>query len=454
MTRFRTLITLLLLGFTAQFTFGQTFDQLGSPFAGIMLTSDPVEVFYDSQNAPLVAKMQNGNLRVDKFDGSSWSALDPAVPVVATGVVDFELDYDNSTNKIIVIYVDGDSLYLRKYSNGWQERIIIGQYSSSNDDQCDLTINPHDNVAYIAYNSGGSSVWLEFNYISDTFTPMPTDPMITNGIYFDESDIAYNEKDSLMYLVYENYGFNLGVATYDGISWNNIMTSVSGMSFSTTSLNITAAFDTTGTNSLLIHTATVPDKQVGIAEYTMPGQVVSFPEPWYAPQSIGPLYGCDMTTRHTNGNPTYAYSCYPGSDMEMFIKYWDGASWNSVNNSFLNYRLMDIAYDLDDNLLIAAIFEDDIKLYVFRVNIHTVDLSEISNLDLNISPNPATESITVNTSMPCRAEVVSIDGSTVILSQEMSNNHHIAVQNLNSGLYFVRVIAEDGTISSSKFNKL
>lgn len=452
MTNFRTITTLLLLCISTQFTFGQTFDQLGSAFAGIMLTSDPVEVFYDSQNAPLVAKMQNGDLRVEYFDGS-WTALDPSVPVLASGVEDFELDYSNATNTIIIIYVDGDSLYLREYDNVWQDEVTVGAYTSSVDDQCDLVINPIDQVAYIAYNSGGWSTWTEYDYINDTFTLMPTDPMITIGIYFDESDIAYNQKDSLMYLVYENYALNEGVATFDGTSWNNIMTSVDGMDFSTTTLNITAAFDTTGTNSLLVHTATIPNKEVGIAEYTMPGQVSSFLEPWYAPQSVGPLYGTDMTTRHANGNPTYAYSCYPGADMEMFIKYWDGSSWNAVNNSFLNYRIMDIAYDLNDNLLIAAIFEDDIKLYIYRVNIHTADVTEISPLELNIFPNPATESITVHTSVPCSATIISIDGTTVISSEDMTQDHQIDVQQLNSGLYFVRTVAKDGTISSSKFTK-
>lgn len=455
MTRFRILFTFLLLSTFTQFTIGQTFDQLGAPFSGLMLTSDPVEVFYDNQNAPLVAKMQNGDLRVDKFDGSAWDALDLLVPVVASGVEDFEVDFDITSNKIIIIYGIGDSLYLRKYFNGWQEQYLIGAYSSSNTDQFDLTINPHDNLAYIAYNTGSGTAWVEFNYNSDSFTPMNTITMVTYGTYFDESDINYNEKDSLMYFAYENYGLGVGVATYDGSNWNSLMTSVTGMGFGNSTMNITAEFDTTGANNLMIHTATVPDNEVGIVQYSMPGQVSTSPEPWYAPPSVGTLYGCDMTIRHTNTRPTYAFSSYPvNTDMNITIKYWDGVSWNVVNNSFVDHKLMDIAYDLNDDLLLATIREDDNKLYVYRVNIHTVGISEISVQEVHISPNPATETITVNASTPCQAYVVSIDGSTVISSQDIAMSHHIDVQQLNPGLYFVRTIMKDGTIQLSRFNKL
>ncbi|MFT6501308.1 MAG: hypothetical protein ACJASQ_001420 [Crocinitomicaceae bacterium] len=455
MSRFRILIAFLLLSTFSQFTTGQTFDQLGASFSGPMLTSDPVEVFYDSQNAPLVAKMQNGNLRVDKFDGSAWSALDPLVPVVASNVLDFEVDFDITSNKIIVIYAIGDSLYLRKHFNGWQEQFLIGAYSSSNTDQFDLTINPHDNLAYIAYNTGSGTAWVEFDYNSDTFTPMATITMVTYGTYFDESDINYNEKDSLMYFAYENYGLDVGVATYDGINWNNLMTSAMGMGFGNTTANITAEFDTTGANNLMIHTATVPDNEVGIVQYSMPGQVSSTLEPWYAPPSIAAVHGCDMTIRHTNTRPAYAYSSYPtNTDMKITIKHWDGASWNVVNNSFVDHKIMDIAYDLNDDLLLATISENDNKLYIYRVNIHTVGISEISAQEVHISPNPATETITVSSSAPCQAHVVSIDGNIVISSQEIAMSHHIDVQQLNSGLYFVRTIMKDGTIRSSRFNKL
>ena len=449
----KTLITTLLLSIST-FSFGQTFDQLGPAFSGTALTSDPVEVFYDSQNNPIVAKMQNGSLRVDKFDGSSWSAIDPAVPVVATGIEDFELDFSTATNTIIVIYVDGNTLYLREYDDGWQAEVTIGTYTTSNDDQCDIAINPDDQVAYVSYNSsGGGSAWVQFDYANDNLTTMPTIPLVTPGIYFDQSDMAYNEKDGLLYLVYENYVLNDGVATFDGTNWTDVMTGVDGMSSTTTTLNITAAFDTAGTNELMVYLATIPDKEVGIVSYSMPGLVMSSPEPWYAPASIGPLYGCDMTMRHSNNYPTYAYVSYPSNDMILTIKYWDGSQWNSVNNSLDNHRIMDIAYDQDDNLLLATIFEDDIQLRVYRVNIHTVGITEITASNVQVYPNPATTILNVESDDFCAVRVLNVIGEEVLNQVKLKKTHTLDLQGLNSGVYFVETISEDGSVSSSKFTK-
>lgn len=74
--------------------------------------------------------------------------------------------------------------------------------------------------------------------------------------------------------------------------------------------------------------------------------------------------------------------------------------------------------------------------------------NEVSNTQINIYPNPATDYISINEINNAEVQISDISGRTVI-SQNINGNTTINVSNLSTGVYNVSIISNEG-VSSQK----
>ena len=65
--------------------------------------------------------------------------------------------------------------------------------------------------------------------------------------------------------------------------------------------------------------------------------------------------------------------------------------------------------------------------------------------NFTIVPNPATNQVTISSATPFQSvEIINFLGQTVVSQSSVGNTATINVSNLNNGVYFVRVVFEDG----------
>ncbi|MCL1850095.1 MAG: T9SS type A sorting domain-containing protein [Bacteroidetes bacterium] len=92
-------------------------------------------------------------------------------------------------------------------------------------------------------------------------------------------------------------------------------------------------------------------------------------------------------------------------------------------------------------------------IYRTEENCEEVGVAEIVDNSFTIVPNPATDKITITAkSNFSKIEVINFLGQTVITQPNSDHRASLNVSNLNSGVYFVRIVSETGT-SVQKFVK-
>ncbi len=92
------------------------------------------------------------------------------------------------------------------------------------------------------------------------------------------------------------------------------------------------------------------------------------------------------------------------------------------------------------------LFIDDIALN------YTVGINEPLNENVSIYPNPANNVLNVTANGYNKMEIINFLGQVVINENISNTNFEVNVSNLNSGVYFVRLQGENGTITK-KFVK-
>lgn len=114
-----------------------------------------------------------------------------------------------------------------------------------------------------------------------------------------------------------------------------------------------------------------------------------------------------------------------------------------------------IAADLDDDgdMDVISASQNDSKIAWYENDPKFVGFVTPSIKNLSLTPNPVTDSLTINnpSQQPLEIEVYSISGKTMIHKSNVTN--HVSVTNLTQGIYFIRL--SDGNNSVvKKFIKL
>ncbi len=107
----------------------------------------------------------------------------------------------------------------------------------------------------------------------------------------------------------------------------------------------------------------------------------------------------------------------------------------------------------DDNPNDRKEFVDLIQVNVYYTfNTGFVELPYISN-SISLYPNPATKTLNISfrNQSTCKAEVISIDGKTLI-TENLSNNS-LNISHLIAGLYFLKLTPNDGSPVVTRFVK-
>ena len=95
---------------------------------------------------------------------------------------------------------------------------------------------------------------------------------------------------------------------------------------------------------------------------------------------------------------------------------------------------------------------------MFRINLDDIlvsagtDITENENVNVSIYPNPANNVLNVTANGYNKMEIINFLGQVVINENVSNTNFEVNVSNLNSGVYFVRLQGENGTITK-KFVK-
>lgn len=78
----------------------------------------------------------------------------------------------------------------------------------------------------------------------------------------------------------------------------------------------------------------------------------------------------------------------------------------------------------------------------------TVGMDQLTEIRINVFPNPATSVLSVNSESPIHlVEVVNLLGSLVLSEQVNSSNLRIDVSSLNHGMYFLRAHTDSGIVT-------
>lgn len=78
--------------------------------------------------------------------------------------------------------------------------------------------------------------------------------------------------------------------------------------------------------------------------------------------------------------------------------------------------------------------------------------NDLSNFNVKVYPNPAREALTIEVSENSKMEIYAYDGK-LVTQQNISNKTVLNVNNLNNGIYFIRLTNEAGETFQTKFVK-
>ena len=92
---------------------------------------------------------------------------------------------------------------------------------------------------------------------------------------------------------------------------------------------------------------------------------------------------------------------------------------------------------------------------VIRINGLTSGITETKKEDIEVFPNPATNSITFNTGSykDFKLTIFNSLGQTVLLKQLTTSNSTLNIQHFQQGIYYYTLINEHGKVMSGKFLK-
>ena len=131
---------------------------------------------------------------------------------------------------------------------------------------------------------------------------------------------------------------------------------------------------------------------------------------------------------------------------------WSDGSYNwapsgDVNlNDYLGQKIY-LAFKYTSTDDASSTWEVD-NMFIYGVE--AVGIAENSKDVFTLYPNPASEYITLNTTLNGSALIMDISGKVVINTRIVSGSNNINIANLPAGIYFVNTIMEDGSKASAK----
>jgi hypothetical protein len=131
---------------------------------------------------------------------------------------------------------------------------------------------------------------------------------------------------------------------------------------------------------------------------------------------------------------------------------------------FGNGKHMDVQASTSENGMVSNLAAGNYSLVItdsigcqsaLIVNItNTIGVSELEKHSLHVFPNPAEENIRLHTDAEMQhAEIISVDGKVIQSEQQFNASKSIYIGDLNTGIYFVRVVFKDGSVSTQRFLK-
>jgi hypothetical protein len=143
-----------------------------------------------------------------------------------------------------------------------------------------------------------------------------------------------------------------------------------------------------------------------------------------------------------------------GGIVANHIAQWDGTSWSSLGiGNELWHSGMDVnsAISYQDTLFVAGTFTSifnisDTTYYMAKYyNPLVTSVEFLDNQDLQIYPNPTTESFSIKSSVPInKIHLYSIDGKRIKTWQ--NSNDFYGLDNLTPGLYFIHIMIGESSV--------
>jgi Secretion system C-terminal sorting domain len=158
-----------------------------------------------------------------------------------------------------------------------------------------------------------------------------------------------------------------------------------------------------------------------------------------------------------SGVPYVAYTDSINSSKATVMRF-DGTNWVNVGNADFSAGEADwtsLAFSPTGQPYIAYMdAANSYKATVMRYDSVFVGINERQKSKFFLSPNPATNQITIETSeIPhCNLSITNLNGQQLITSQITKPKTQIDISNLSIGVYFIR-LTNDKTVEEGKFIK-
>ncbi len=129
--------------------------------------------------------------------------------------------------------------------------------------------------------------------------------------------------------------------------------------------------------------------------------------------------------------------------------------WQPYSNNIPNVQINELEINNETNMLYAATYGRGLWVSPLETPVLGVD-DKILEENVSVYPNPANDILNVKLSQNLEADIRVFDtlGKLVVYQPNISisGSHSVSVSNLNSGIYFVRINTETGTVTK-KFIK-
>ena len=348
---------------------------------------------------------------VTKFDGANWIVYNTSNGLANNSVLSIAIDSSGSfwfgTNGGGVSKFDGTHWTTYKCVDGLAD-------SSVSAIAIDKKGNKWFGGGYNGITRFNDTVWKVY----DTSDGLPYHTIGVSGIVVDKQNIKWFSTDSGL-LKYNDTNWvrysNNGLITANNITLDTVENKWVGTLFSGATMYDNTTFTTyTPSNSGL------PEDYVTAIGVDLQNNK------WFGTESLGPGIGKGVTRFDGTNWTTYTTS--------------DGLADNIIRSIFA---------DKQGNMWFGTITSGVSKFNPI------VGINEIGKENINVFPNPATNSITFNTGMykDFNVTIFNAIGQTVLQKQLATSNTTLNIQSFQQGMYYYTLISDKGKVISGKFVK-
>lgn len=154
----------------------------------------------------------------------------------------------------------------------------------------------------------------------------------------------------------------------------------------------------------------------------------------------------------------FAYTYLDGNQTELLIQNWNSSTMDWVNTARqirdfdANDNEVELIYETWDTSVTPNAWKGISRSLNFWSTAETLEISEINKTMITtVYPNPATELIYINSNeLINEVEIYNLRGKQVLKSGKVSS---LNVSNLQAGIYLVKIISEDKTITKKIIKK-